>query len=294
MKELIQGAYDLHVHSAPDVLPRKLDDLEMGRRIAAAGMGGYCIKSHYFCTGERAELLRAVQPDCDFLGSLVLNSTVGGLNPAAVELAARSGAKLIWMPTCDSAYEREHIFGDSRPEKLPFWANIILELKQNQIQNPTIRLLEEGAPRQEVLEILAIARSHDMAVATGHISHQETFALARAAKEMGLRKLIITHVNFPSTFYTLEEQQELLACGAFLEHCYTTYATGKVDFAVMLEQIRRADPERVFISSDLGQKKNVYPDEGILDFSKRLVENGFTPEAVHRMNREIPKYLAGR
>ena len=116
----------------------------------------------------------------------------------------------------------------------------------------------------------------------------------RAAKEMGLRKLIITHVNFPSTFYTLEEQQELLACGAFLEHCYTTYATGKVDFAVMLEQIRRADPERVFISSDLGQKKNVYPDEGILDFSKRLVENGFTPEAVHRMNREIPKYLAGR
>ena len=48
MKELIQGAYDLHVHSAPDVLPRKLDDLEMGRRIAAAGMGGYCIKSHYF------------------------------------------------------------------------------------------------------------------------------------------------------------------------------------------------------------------------------------------------------
>ncbi len=141
---------------------------------------------------------------------------------------------------------------------------------------------------------MAIARSHDMAVATGHISHQETFALARAAKEMGLRKLIITHVNFPSTFYTLEEQQELLACGAFLEHCYTTYATGKVDFAVMLEQIRRADPERVFISSDLGQKKNVYPDEGILDFSKRLVENGFTPEAVHRMNREIPKYLAGR
>ena len=154
MKELIQGAYDLHVHSAPDVLPRKLDDLEMGRRIAAAGMGGYCIKSHYFCTGERAELLRAVQPDCDFLGSLVLNSTVGGLNPAAVELAARSGAKLIWMPTCDSAYEREHIFGDSRPEKLPFWANIILELEQNQIQNPTIRLLEEGALRQEVLEIL--------------------------------------------------------------------------------------------------------------------------------------------
>ena len=52
MKELIQGAYDLHVHSAPDVLPRKLDDLEMGRRIAAAGMGGYCIKSTTFAPGS--------------------------------------------------------------------------------------------------------------------------------------------------------------------------------------------------------------------------------------------------
>ena len=33
MKELIQGAYDLHVHSAPDVMPRKMDDLEMAQRI---------------------------------------------------------------------------------------------------------------------------------------------------------------------------------------------------------------------------------------------------------------------
>ena len=37
MRELIQGAYDLHVHSAPDVMPRKLDDLEMARRVIEIG-----------------------------------------------------------------------------------------------------------------------------------------------------------------------------------------------------------------------------------------------------------------
>lgn len=43
MKELIQGAYDLHVHSAPDVMPRKMDDLEMAQRIVASGMAGYAL-----------------------------------------------------------------------------------------------------------------------------------------------------------------------------------------------------------------------------------------------------------
>ena len=38
-KELIKGAYDLHVHSAPDVLPRKMNDIEMAKRIPESGMG---------------------------------------------------------------------------------------------------------------------------------------------------------------------------------------------------------------------------------------------------------------
>ena len=55
MKELIQGAYDLHVHSAPDVMPRKMDDLEMAQRIVASGMAGYALKSGQTvpCTASR-------------------------------------------------------------------------------------------------------------------------------------------------------------------------------------------------------------------------------------------------
>ena len=40
-KELIKGAYDLHVHSAPDVLPRKMNDIAMAERIKQSGMAGY-------------------------------------------------------------------------------------------------------------------------------------------------------------------------------------------------------------------------------------------------------------
>lgn len=100
MKELIQGAYDLHVHSAPDVMPRKMDDLEMAQRIVASGMAGYALKSHYFCTAERATLSRKICPGCDSIGTITLNGSVGGINPMAVEMAARAGAKLLWFPTC--------------------------------------------------------------------------------------------------------------------------------------------------------------------------------------------------
>ena len=83
MKELIQGAYDLHVHSAPDVMPRKMDDLEMAQRIVASGMAGYALKSHYFCTAERATLSRKICPGCDSIGTITLNGSVGGINPMA-------------------------------------------------------------------------------------------------------------------------------------------------------------------------------------------------------------------
>ena len=48
MKELIIGAYDLHMHPAPDVLPRKFDDLEMAKRAKENGMSGVAMKYHYF------------------------------------------------------------------------------------------------------------------------------------------------------------------------------------------------------------------------------------------------------
>ena len=106
MNALLKDAYDLHVHSAPDLLPRKMDDIEMAQRIIASGMKGYAIKSHYFCTSERAQMIRKLYPRCNAIGTLTLNSSVGGINPMAVEMAGRSGARMVWFPTVDSDHEQ--------------------------------------------------------------------------------------------------------------------------------------------------------------------------------------------
>ena len=33
MEDLLKGAYDLHIHTAPDVVQRKCGDLELARRL---------------------------------------------------------------------------------------------------------------------------------------------------------------------------------------------------------------------------------------------------------------------
>lgn len=284
MKDLIRGAYDLHVHSAPDVLPRKMNDIEMAQRIVDSGMAGFAIKSHYFCTAERAALVNKINPKCHTIGTITLNSSVGGINPTAVEMAARAGTKIVWFPTCDSEYELSHVFNGDPNKKLPYWAQIITELKEDGINTPTIKLLDRnGKLKDEVYDVIDVIAKNNMILATSHSSHEEAFALVKAAHQRKVEKIIITHVDFPTTFYTIEEQKELAKYGAYMEHCYTTFATGKVDFEITVEQIRALGADRVILGTDLGQKTAIYPDEGMLEFATRLYENGFSEKEVRKM-----------
>lgn len=293
MKNLIEGAYDLHVHSAPDVLPRRMNDIEMAQRIIASGMSGYAIKSHYFCTSERAELIRELYPQCDAVGTITLNSSVGGINPAAVEMACRSGIKLVWFPTCDSENEQSFVFG-GKAKILPYWAKILIQLREEGISNPTISIVKNGKLTENTLQVLDIIAKYDVILATSHISHEETFLLLKEAQARGVKRIVVTHVDFPNTFYTVEEQKELVKYGAFMEHCYTTFATGKVDFGTTLEQIRTIGADHVILSTDLGQKTAKYPDEGMQEFAEKLLENGFSEAEIHKMAVENPRWLLNK
>ena len=290
MNPLLSGAYDLHIHSAPDVLPRKMDDIDMAQRIVASGMKGYAIKSHYFCTSERAQLIRKMYPGCIAFGAITLNSSVGGINPTAVEMAGRAGAKIVWFPTVDSEHELEHL-AHSPSGKLPYWAQIQQQLKAEGVSSPTICILKEGRLKDEAMGVLEIIARLNMILATSHLSQAETFALVKAAKERKVERIIITHVTFPSTLYTVEEQRELIKLGAFIEHCYTTPATGKVAWETVLGQIRAVGPAHVVLTTDLGQATAVFPDEGLALFAEKLSAHGFSEEEIRTMIVKNPASL---
>jgi hypothetical protein len=280
--ELIEGAYDLHVHTGPDVMNRKLDDLDMAERIQKVGMKGWGIKSHYFCTAERAKLVKKVYPNVNPIGAIALNNSVGGLNPMAVEMAARDGAKIVWMPTFDATNEQE-FFKQGNHKKMPFWAKLQLELIEQGKTTTSISILEDSKLKKEALDVLDVIAQYNMILATGHLSKEETFTIVKAARDMNIKKIVITHPNFPSIDFTKEEQKELAQLGAYMEHCFTTPHSNKTTWEAVYEQIRFVGPEKCILSTDLGQPNNPYPEEGLLTFATNLVENGFSKEEVRQM-----------
>src|SRR6201989_2104714 len=98
-RELVRGAFDPYVHAAPDFAPRRITDLELAQRCLELGLAGFALTSHYTATAERASVVNAASGASLAVGSIVLNHAVGGLNATAVEVAARQGARFVWVAT---------------------------------------------------------------------------------------------------------------------------------------------------------------------------------------------------
>jgi len=281
--EALQGAWDLHVHVAPDVIERRIDDIDLAREFLARGMRGFVLKSHYLPTAERAKVVSRAVPGITALGAIALNHAVGGLNPVAVELAGRSGAKIVWMPTVDAANETAGRL-DGGSAKLPFWAKIQRELAATGIAPPPITVLDGDGrlcePARRCIEAIA---KYDMILATGHLGRTEIAAVVREGREMGVRKILVTHAEFPSQDLSAEEQRELAGMGAWIEHCFTTMHTNKAPWARVMETIRAVGPARCIISTDLGQTINPAVSEGFGMFAQKLLDDDFSVADVRRM-----------
>jgi len=289
----LEGAYDLQVHVAPDVIERRIDDLDLAREFLAHGMKGFVLKSHYIPTAERARVVTKAAPGIAAFGAIALNHSVGGLNPVAVEIAGRSGTKIVWMPTVDADNETAGRV-DGPTGKLPFWAKIQRELAATGIHPPPLSVIDmEGEITAATRLCLEVIARHDMILATGHLGRAEIFALVRTAREMGVKKVVVTHAEFPSQNLSADEQRELADMGAVIEHCFTTMHTGKAPWEGVFESIRRAGPERCLLSTDLGQTINPPVAEGFAMFAQRLLDAGFTASDVRRMAVENAAALVG-
>jgi hypothetical protein len=289
--EAIQGAYDLQVHVAPDVIDRRTDDLDLAKDFLARGLRGFVLKSHYIPTAERAKVVARAVPGIESYGAIALNHSVGGLNAVAVEIAGRSGAKIVWFPTVDAANETAGRL-DGGDQKLPFWARIQRDIVAAGITRTPITVLDSnGAISEETRQCLELIAKHDMILATGHLGRAEIFPLVRTARELGVSRIVVTHAEFPSQNLTGDEQVELVRLGAVVEHCFTTYHTNKAPWEAVFDHIRRAGAERAILSTDLGQATNPPVAEGFAMFAQRLLDGGFSAADVRTMAVTVPASL---
>jgi hypothetical protein len=285
-RELVRGAYDLHVHVEPDLAKRRIDDLGLAHRFAELGLAGFVLKSHYVPTAERAAVVRAAVPGVDALGAITLNAGVGGLNAQAVEIAAREGARIVWLPTVDS--ENEASDEGSKPAKPPAWRKIQDELVAAGVGTVPVKLTDVT-----LAQVLAVVARHDIVLATGHLGRAEIHTAVDAALAAGVKYVIVTHPDYPTQGVPVDEQRELAERGAVLERCFAPIHSGKVSWEQTFEAIRVTGPEHNVLSTDLGQLQNPPVEDGLALMADRLLEAGFSDDDVRTMAVTNTRALAG-
>lgn len=294
-RALVRGSYDLHVHVAPDVMERRITDVELARQFRRHGLAGFVLKSHYVSTAERAAVVRQAVPGCDALGAIALNAAVGGLNPVAVEIAAREGARIVWMPTVDAANHRRTARDLPPGATPPMWLALQDELRGRGLDPAPVEVLDAGGQvlplARAVLDLIA---EHGLVLATGHLGRAEILALTRAAVDAGVAQVIITHPEFPQQALSLDEQRQLAGLGAYLERCLTTPLTGKYPWPDMVANIRATGIGATVVTTDLGQPHNPPVEDGLALMADALLAAGFTEGEIRRMIVDNSRALAGR
>jgi predicted TIM-barrel fold metal-dependent hydrolase len=285
--ELMQGAIDFYIHSAPSLFPRLVDDIEAAEGGRKMGLKAVVLKEHHGYTSDRMYFVRKLVSGIEVYGGVVLNNAVGGINPFAVEAAIDLGAKIVWFPTLSAKNHLDQMgapdFGDSLKQKT----------KRRITEKPIYILNDKGHLIPEVYEVINLIAEHDIVLATGHLSIPEAKHLIKAAKERRVKRLYVNHPEYIING-TIEDQKELANIGAFIEHLaifmYPMWPT-KAGINGIVEMINAVGPERTVLATDLGQVHNPPPWEGLRMFIRVLLEKGISKESLRKMVQENPAYL---
>lgn len=273
---VLEGAIDIHVHIAPDPLvERRAGALDVARQAQELGMQGLVLKSHHYPTHPVAHTVSELVPELTLIGGIALDVEVGGLNPMAVEATARMGGRVVWMPTFSAQADRES-------KGLSGGINL---------------LDDDGRLVPEALAVLEVVKSHDMVLATGHISTAESMALVREATSMGIHRMVVTHATTMSywTGMTLEDMKALAGMGAYIEHCLhvmmpTTYRMEPKD---LVKTISAIGPEKCILSTDFGQDYHPMPAEGMRMGVATVLRSGLEEVEVGMLVKDNPARLLG-
>lgn len=275
---VMNGAIDTHVHNAPEgEMERRQDVLEAAQRAQAQGMRAIVLKNKEYSTAPLAQVVNKLVPGFTAVGAIVCDLYVGGLNPLAVDVALRQGARVVWMPTHTghAQLERAGLLGGGdggRPRRSPLMSEDTLRRV-----GEGIRLLDaEGRLVPAVHDILDLAAQHGAVIESGHIGTDELLALIQATRARGLT-VICTHANF---FDDAGEQKHLAAPDVLIELCNIVALGGRQTYEQLAGMIREVGAAYCVLGTDLGQFNNPYPVEGYRSFIAGLLMNGLSEEEL--------------
>lgn len=269
--QVLEGAYDLHVHPNPDTKIRGFDDNELLKQLDYFKMAGAVIKLQNGETYGRAYLAnRYLNAQATLYGSLVLCNAIGGLNPYAVEVAAKMGIKMLWFPTRDAAFDQTFKPAEKRTKGL-----YILD--------------EYGNLKPEVYDILDIIQANNIAVSTGHLSLPEILMLCKESRRRQI-PTIMTHPEYACSYVPLTQQIEMARLGVLIEKLWVmvleSYPASMIPaqvppgypipIAKMADGIRQIGIENIILGTDAAEPERDSSPMGMYHFTEMLLKQGFS------------------
>ena len=154
--DLMKGVIDMHVHTNPDLRLRAYDDFELMEAAIRVGARAIVIKTHQGSTVDRAylcnrhnEIVHGKTNDFTMFGGITLNRVIGGMNPKAVDVALRMGAKVVWLPTQSAKNHLE---------------------KMKQDTSRCVEVIKDGTIVPELKTILSLSRDYDAVRNGAHLA----------------------------------------------------------------------------------------------------------------------------
>jgi predicted TIM-barrel fold metal-dependent hydrolase len=214
-------------------------------------------------------------------GAVVLNRSVGGIDPYVAEAAIHYGARVVWMP---SNHSKHHAAYFDRPD-YPQFGRL-----RKQLPGEGVTVFEDDGrtltkAARSVCEVVA---ENDVALATGHLSLAEIRALLEAATSAGVGRFIVTHANWSLCKLEIEVQKELIEKGATIEYVASSCVSPifwEQQPAELAEWITELRGENIVLGSDLGQYAGPPHPEGLRMLLAALLELGVPYEYLEKMTR---------
>ena len=248
----LEGFVDTHIHTAPDVKPRLLNDVEAAEDAREEKMQAVVLKSHAEPTSGRAQIAEKLT-GFRVIGGVCLNSSVGGLNAGAVEAAAGLGGRFVWLPT---------------------------------VSYPAAFKVEE------LEEVVNAVSEHDMVLATGHLKAPDIFKVIDAALSAGVKRLLVNHPLTRVVGASFDEQKEMSRHAYLEHcYVACMSGHDRLDPEVIADAITFVGSGSCIMATDFGQQHNPRPVQGMKMFVKSMREQGLSQKDINRMCVENPSRL---
>jgi hypothetical protein len=265
----------LHAHHGPDSYPRQWDAFEIAALAKERGLRAIVFKNHWSETASLAYLIRKYGTQgIEVFGAVTLDSPVGGVNPQAVRYmvdVTGGYGRIVWMPTHDS----EH------------------EVAYHKEQRRSVAVSRSGKLLPEVLEVLDLIAEHDLTLATGHVTPEETLQILAEARKRGVQRSIVTHplLDPQFTFMTVPQLEQAVELGAVIEITAGSLFREGPGRQRVLDALKGLGPEHFFVASDSGLVGTPNHTDALVMAARVLRQNGYDERALDVMFKENPARL---